>query len=64
MDKGIKEVRDWVGNIVGEVVKKYEVDGIKLDDYLYREKKDQKIEERKKFDRYGKRLKRKEEWRR
>ena len=35
LDPGIKEVRDYVTNIVTDVVKRYDIDGVHLDDYFY-----------------------------
>jgi uncharacterized lipoprotein YddW (UPF0748 family) len=34
-DPGIPEVRDYVTNIIGDIVTRYDVDGIHFDDYFY-----------------------------
>ncbi|ENR68327.1 glycoside hydrolase family 10 protein [Brucella abortus] len=64
LDPGIPAVRDWVGNIVGEVVQKYDVDGIQFDDYFYSETPDSQLDDRKTFARYGTRFNSKADWRR
>ena len=35
LDPGLKEVQDYLINIVGDVVKRYDVDGVHFDDYFY-----------------------------
>jgi len=35
MDPGIPAVRDWVLGTIAEVVRKYDIDGVHLDDYFY-----------------------------
>ena len=35
MDPGVKEVRDWVIDVVIDVVERYDIDGVHLDDYFY-----------------------------
>lgn len=37
LDPGIPEVRDWITQIVSEVVKQYPIDGVQFDDYFYSE---------------------------
>lgn len=34
-DPGIPEVREYVTNIIGDIVKRYDIDGIHFDDYFY-----------------------------
>ncbi len=64
LDPGIPEVRDWVADVVGEVVQKYDVDGIQFDDYFYNETPDSKLDDDKTFARYGTSFKDKADWRR
>lgn len=35
LDPGLQEVRDFVSTVVADVVKRYQVDGIHMDDYFY-----------------------------
>lgn len=35
IDSGVKEARDYVANIVMDVVKRYDIDGVHFDDYFY-----------------------------
>ncbi|WP_411505554.1 glycoside hydrolase family 10 protein [Brucella anthropi] len=64
LDPGIPAVREWVGNVVGEVVQKYDVDGIQFDDYFYYQTPDSQLDDSRTFARYGTSFKSKGDWRR
>lgn len=64
-DPGIPEVRDHIIEAVMEVVEKYDVDGIHLDDYFYPYPKiGEEIGDASSFARYGKSFTKKADWRR
>src|SRR5690606_30533429 len=64
LDPGIPAVRNWVENIVGEVVQKYDVDGVQFDDYFYNETPSSQLGDNETFARYGTQFKDKSDWRR
>lgn len=35
MDPAVKEIQDWTYNVIMDVVRRYDVDGIHIDDYFY-----------------------------
>ncbi len=63
-DPGIPEVRQFVTEVVRDIVKRYKVDGIHMDDYFYPYRvAGMEFPDQKSFAKYGKGL-RKDEWRR
>lgn len=66
-DPGIPEVRHYINQLVTDVVDRYDVDGIHLDDYFYPQEthdKHKNIDDKKTFKRYGDEFKDIEDWRR
>ncbi len=62
---GIPEVRDYVRNVIMEVVNGYEIDGVHFDDYFYPYKVDgQHFEDQHTFALYGGGISNIEDWRR
>lgn len=63
-DPGIPEVRDFVTNVVRDIVRRYDVDGIHMDDYFYPYPVAGKaFPDQKSYARYGKGMP-KDDWRR
>ena len=64
LDPGIPEIRDYVANIITDVVKRYDIDGVHLDDYFYPYREAGKeFGDAKTFAKYGGGMN-KEDWRR
>ncbi|MCP6059374.1 family 10 glycosylhydrolase, partial [Klebsiella pneumoniae] len=53
LDPGIPEVRDWITQVVMEVVNHYPVDGVQFDDYFYTETPGSPLNDAWTFRRYG-----------
>jgi uncharacterized lipoprotein YddW (UPF0748 family) len=53
LDPGIPEVRDWITQIVSEVVKQYPIDGVQFDDYFYSETPGSALNDTQTFKHYG-----------
>lgn len=67
LDPGIPAVRDYVTRIVGDIVKRYDIDAIHFDDYFYPYKiAGQDFPDENSFKTYGEEIfgKRKDDWRR
>lgn len=64
LDPGIPEARDWITNIVAEVVANYNVDGVQFDDYFYSESPGSVLNDNLTFKQYGQNLGSKADWRR
>lgn len=64
-DPGIPEVRNYLNGVVMEVVRKYDIDGVHLDDYFYhQESRDKKIKDHSTFKKYGNGFSNISDWRR
>ena len=64
---GVPEVREYINKVVVDVVDRYDVDGIHLDDYFYPQEgrdKDKKIDDKKIYKEYRKDFHDIEDWRR
>lgn len=64
LDPGIPEARDWITNIVAEVVKGYDIDGVQFDDYFYTESPGSALNDNQTFKKYGLAFNSKADWRR
>lgn len=64
LDPGLPEVRDWITNVVTEVVKSYPVDGIQFDDYFYYETARSPLQDQATWHQYGTGFADKASWRR
>lgn len=64
LDPGIPEVRDWITEVVTEVVTRYPVDGVQFDDYFYAETPSSKLNDSATYARYGQGFASKADWRR
>nr|WP_233592556.1 glycoside hydrolase family 10 protein [Erwinia psidii] len=64
LDPGIPEVRNWITNVVTEIVKNYPVDGIQFDDYFYYETPLSPLQDWSTWQQYGKGFPDKASWRR
>ncbi|KIE63929.1 glycoside hydrolase family 10 protein [Candidatus Riesia pediculischaeffi] len=65
LDPGLPEVRSWIVNIVEEIVKFYDVDGIQFDDYFYYEDSLSRLKDDDTYHKYSKnQFSNKENWRR
>lgn len=64
LDPGIPEVRDWITNIVAEVVAHYPVDGVQFDDYFYAETAASPLNDNRTYQQYGQGYASKADWRR
>lgn len=64
LDPGIPEVRDWITDIVAEVVAHYPIDGVQFDDYFYAESPDSALNDNQTFKKYGQSFESKADWRR
>jgi uncharacterized lipoprotein YddW (UPF0748 family) len=64
LDPGIPEVRDWITQIVSEVVKQYPIDGVQFDDYFYSETPGSTLNDTQTFKHYGQGFASKADWRR
>ena len=64
-DPGVPEVRNYLTAVVTDCVKKYDIDGVHLDDYFYpQESKKETIDDAKTFKKYGKGFDNIGDWRR
>ena len=64
LDPGIPQARDWITNIVAEVVKGYDIDGVQFDDYFYTETPGSALNDNQTFKQYGQGFNSKADWRR
>ena len=64
LDPGIPDVRDWITQVVMEVVNHYPVDGVQFDDYFYTETPGSTLNDAWTFRRYGEGFASKADWRR
>ena len=65
LNPGIPSVRDYVTNVVVDVVKRYNIDGIHFDDYFYPYPvKNKKFRDERTFEKYSRGIKILDEWRR
>ena len=65
MDIGIPEVREYVINLIIEVIDKYNIDGIILDDYFYPYPVEGvEFSDKSTYEKYGQEFNSKEDWRR
>lgn len=64
LDPGIPQVRDWITQVVTEVVARYPVDGVQFDDYFYTETADSRLNDSLSWQRYGQGFATKADWRR
>jgi uncharacterized lipoprotein YddW (UPF0748 family) len=63
-DPGLPQVRDLVGNVVRDVVRKYDIDGVHFDDYFYPYPESGDFPDKATYRAYGKGFKTKADWRR
>ena len=65
LDIGIPEVREYVINLIIEVIDKYNIDGIILDDYFYPYPVEGvEFSDKSTYEKYGQEFNSKEDWRR
>lgn len=65
LNPGIPEVNDYIVKSIMEVVKKYDIDGVHMDDYFYPYKvKGEIYKDDEQFEQYGKNFKNVADWRR
>jgi len=67
LNPGLQEVRDYVSNVVADVVRRYDIDAVHMDDYFYPYKiKDQEFPDELTFQEFPRGFEpdRKEDWRR
>ncbi|AAM85218.1 glycoside hydrolase family 10 protein [Yersinia pestis] len=64
LDPGLPEVRHWITNIVAELVKNYDIDGIQFDDYFYYETPSSRLDDDATYQKYGQSFSDKANWRR
>lgn len=64
LDPGIPEVRVWIKNIIKEIVTRYDIDAIHLDDYFYYETPSSKLHDDETYLKYRHHFSNKAEWRR
>ncbi|WP_165393862.1 glycoside hydrolase family 10 protein, partial [Candidatus Williamhamiltonella defendens] len=64
LDPGIPEVRDWIKNFIKEMVTRYDIDAVHLDDYFYYETPRSKLNDDQTYLKYGKMFNNKADWRR
>ena len=65
LNPGIPEVNDYIVKSILEVVKKYDIDGVHMDDYFYPYKvKGEIYKDDEQFEKYGKNFKNVADWRR
>ena len=64
INPGIPDVRHYVAKIVGDIVRRYDVDGIHFDDYFYPYSPKIKNEDRRTFIKYNEGIKDINDWRR
>jgi len=65
LNPGEPQVRRFINKVILEVVKKYDIDGVHLDDYFYPYKiKNKTINDRTAYRKYGKKFKNIADWRR
>ncbi|BGI53172.1 MAG: hypothetical protein HamCj_15250 [Candidatus Hamiltonella defensa (Ceratovacuna japonica)] len=64
LDPGIPEVRDWIKNIIKEIVIRYDIDAIHLDDYFYYETPTSKLNDHETYLQYFNNFNNKSDWRR
>ncbi len=64
-DPAIPEVREYIAEIIADVVRRYDIDGVHLDDYFYPYPlANQEFNDQKSFEKYGKGFANKADWRR
>jgi uncharacterized lipoprotein YddW (UPF0748 family) len=63
-DPGLPQVRDLVGDIVLDVVRKYDIDGVHFDDYFYPYPESGDFPDKASYRAYGRRFSSKAAWRR
>lgn len=64
LDPGLPEVRQWVVNVVSELVSHYAIDGVQFDDYFYNETPDSRLNDDISWKRYGGAFINRSDWRR
>ncbi len=65
LNPGIPEVDDYVVNEIMEVVKKYDIDGVHMDDYFYPYKvANEEYQDESEYQKYGRNFPTKSDWRR
>lgn len=64
LDPGLPEVRNWITQVVSELVSRYAVDGIQFDDYFYYETPDSRLDDSMSWRQYGSRFASRDDWRR
>lgn len=64
LDPGLPEVRDWITNVVTELVNNYDIDGVQFDDYFYYETPDSPLKDNATWRQYGSGFADKASWRR
>ena len=64
LDPGIPQVRDWITQVVTEVVAHYPIDGVQFDDYFYTESPGSELNDAQTFRQYGQGFASKADWRR
>ncbi|WP_226810413.1 glycoside hydrolase family 10 protein [Candidatus Steffania adelgidicola] len=64
LDPGLPDVRNWITNIVRELINNYQVDGIQFDDYFYDESKNSQLDDDATYHQYGQGFTEKADWRR
>src|SRR5699024_7189561 len=63
-DPGIPEVRDYISEVVLDIVRNYDIDGIHLDDYFYPYPDGNALPDARTFRRYGQGFSSIDDWRR
>ncbi len=64
LDPGLPQVRNWITNIVVELIRNYNIDGIQFDDYFYNEISSSRLNDDLTYKKYGKNFSDKGNWRR
>lgn len=64
LDPGIPAVRDWITQVVTEVVAQYAIDGVQFDDYFYAETPGSALNDSLTYKQYGQGFVSKADWRR
>ena len=64
LDPGLPEVRNWLNEIIAELLENYDVDGIQFDDYFYSESADSPLNDAASYQLYGAGFASKGDWRR
>jgi uncharacterized lipoprotein YddW (UPF0748 family) len=64
LDPGLPEVRDWITQIVSELLSRYALDGIQFDDYFYYETPDSRLDDSASWRQYGGGFASRDDWRR